>query len=96
MDLAGRVEGKLRGVIDPETRENVVEMGLIRDLAVTGEGRVSLRFRPTSFHCPLAFVLALDIYRAVEGIGEVTEVELQVVDCIYADEINGLLESGEV
>ena len=96
MSLDDRIDERLRSVIDPETRENVVEMGLVRELVATREGKVSCKFRPTSFHCPLALKLAFDIREALEGLTDITEVDLEVVDCIYADEINRFLKTGEI
>ena len=93
MGLARKAEETLATVIDPETGENVVAMGLIRDLAATKDGRVRLKFRPSSFHCPLAFALAFSIHRTLEQLDAVTGVDLRVEDCMYADEINRLLES---
>lgn len=95
MSLAERVRERLKSVIDPETGQNVVEMELIRNLS-TRSGKVKLKFRPSSFHCPLAFQLAVNIYRALEGTDGVRQVELEVVDCVYAEEINSFLRSGEI
>lgn len=96
MNLADAVKDSLRSVMDPETKENVLEMGLIRGLSATRDGRVSLKLRPSSFHCPLAFKLAFDIYKAVETVEGVREIDLEVVDCVHAEEINESLKSGGV
>lgn len=96
MSLAERVSEKLKSVIDPETRQSVVEMGVIKDLVVTTKGRVRLKFRPTSFHCPLAFNLAFNIYKTLKEVEGVRKVELEVVDCVYSEEINSFLRSGEI
>ena len=42
VSLDDRIEERLRSVIDPETRENVVEMGLVRELVATEVGKVRL------------------------------------------------------
>ena len=96
VELANEIEAALSGVIDPETKENVMAMGLIKDLAVTQEGAVSLKLRPTSYHCPLAVTLAALVYEALKKLKAVTDIRLLVVDCVYADEINGFLQSGEL
>ena len=93
MGLARKAEERLATVIDPETGQNVVAMGLIRDLVAAEDGTVRLKFRPSSFHCPLAFVLAFSIHRALEQLEGVTDVDMRVEDCMHADEISKLLES---
>ena len=96
VDLASKIEAALSGVIDPETKENVMAMGLIKDLVVTHEGTVSLKLRPASYHCPLAVMLTAMVYEALKKLKTVTDIKLQVVDCVYADEINSFLRSGEL
>lgn len=92
MNLEDKVMERLKKVIDPETRVNVVEMELIQDVSVTGEGEVKLKFRPSSFVCPLAFQLAFEIWQNVKEVAGVKGVHLEVVDCLWAKQINKLLE----
>ena len=96
VELANEIEATLSGVIDPETKENVMAMGLIKDLVVTQKGTVSLKLRPASYHCPLAVTLAAMVYEALTKLKTVTDIRMQVVDCVYAEEINGFLQSGEL
>jgi len=96
MGLARKAEERLVTVIDPETGQNVVAMGIVRDFVAAEDGTVRLKFRPSSFHCPLAFVLAFSIHRALEQLEEVTGVDLRVEDCMHADEINRLLENNDL
>ena len=96
MDLADVIESALSGVIDPETKENVLAMGLIQDLVVAKEGSVSLKLRPASYNCPLAVTLTALVYEALKKLVRVTDIRMQVVDCVYADEINELLQSEEI
>jgi len=94
MNLEEKVTERLKRVIDPETGINVVEMELIRNLAVTEEGEVRLKFRPSSFLCPLAFQLAIEIWQNVQEMDGVKDVHLDVVNCLWADQINELLRAG--
>jgi metal-sulfur cluster biosynthetic enzyme len=55
---------RLMSVIDPETGVDIVRMRLIEDLTVGDDGHV-VQFRPSSFLCPLAVPLSLEIQRAV-------------------------------
>lgn len=96
MSLCDKVTERLKRVIDPETGMNVVDMELIKDLDATEEGQVNLKFRPSSFICPLAFHLAIEIWQNVQEVEGVKGLHLEVVDCLWADQINQLLrEEGE-
>ena len=93
-ELETKVWDKLKTVVDPETNLNVVDMGLITDLTTSDEGTVSAVFKPSSPVCPLAYVLAIDIKRALEEIDGVNNVDLVVVDFVGAERLNKML-SGE-
>jgi metal-sulfur cluster biosynthetic enzyme len=84
---------KLKEVIDPGANLNVVDMGLIRELSISDDGTVNVVFRPSSPVCPLAFVLASNIKKALEEADMVSEVHLKVIDFVRADELNELMES---
>jgi len=90
-DLKKRIEESLKGVIDPETEEDVVSMGLIKELEVFEDGRVSLKFRPSAPICPLGFKLAFDIKEAISEVDGVCQVDLEAINFIYADQLNKLL-----
>ena len=83
----------LKEVIDPGANLNVVDMGLIRELSISDDNTVNVVFRPSSPVCPLAFVLASNIKKALEGVESVGKVHLKVVDFVRADELNKLMES---
>lgn len=92
MDLKERIEQELSEVIDPETGLSVVRMGLIRDMKVdSGKGAVSLIFRPTSYFCPMAFKLAVDIRNAVVSVPGVRTVAIRAEDFARANELNEIL-----
>jgi metal-sulfur cluster biosynthetic enzyme len=82
---------KLATVIDPETGVDVVRMRLIEDLSVDHAGCVSYKFRPSSFLCPLAVPLSLEIQRAVAEVEGVTEQNMEIVGYIQADELTALI-----
>ena len=84
---------KLKEVIDPGANLNVVDMGLIRELSISDDNTIHVVFRPSSPVCPLAFVLASDIKKALEGVDRVGKVHLKVVDFVRADELSKLMES---
>ena len=80
----------LKKVNDPETNINVYDMDLIKDLKVE-DGKVTLKFSPSSNVCPLAIQLAFNIKRAVESVEGVNEVDLSVTNYVAADRLNELL-----
>ena len=71
-----QIQEKLRGVIDPETGVDVVEMGMIEEITVEGN-RAKIAFRPTIPGCPLIFYLSQQIKSAAESV--VKEAEVQVL-----------------
>ena len=92
MSLEDKVIQKLKDVIDPETLTDVISMGLIKNLSVSKNGKVSLDFQPSSPVCPLALPLALDIQKALEGLSEIRELSVTIKDHQMADEVNRYLK----
>lgn len=80
----------LKKVNDPETNINVYDMDLIKNLKVK-DGKVTLKFSPSSNVCPLAIQLAFNIKKAVESVEGVNEVDLSVTNYVAADRLNELL-----
>lgn len=89
--LRAAILDQLSRVIDPETGVDVIRMRLIEDLSVDQNGKASLKFRPSSALCPLAVPLAQAIQTAVEQVQGVTDVDLQVVGYIQAEELTALI-----
>jgi metal-sulfur cluster biosynthetic enzyme len=83
---------RLMSVIDPETGVDVVRMQLIEDLTVDEGGRVSYKFRPSSFLCPIAVPLSIAIQQAVSEVEGVTEQNMELVGYIQADELTELIK----
>lgn len=92
MDMREKVINKLKEVIDPGTLADVVSMGLIKNLAITNYGKVSLDFHPSSPVCPLAIPLALRIQDALVNVSGVRELCITVTGHKMADEINNYLK----
>lgn len=92
MSMQDQILYKLSEVADPETGLNVIRMGLIRDISFEEKtGEVHLAFRPTSFFCPMAFKLGVDIRDTVKGIAGVNKVDIKVENFARAKELNELL-----
>jgi ATP-binding protein involved in chromosome partitioning len=82
---------RLRSVIDPETRADVVRMRLVEDLTVDYEGRVSYTFRPSSPLCPIAVFLVQQIKQAVAEVPGVTAQQITVMGYVAAEELTKLI-----
>lgn len=76
--LAADVRDALKMVIDPELGYNIVDVGLIYDVAVEGEGDVHIRMTTTTRGCPATNYLqngAQDAAWSVDGV-ETVQVEM--------------------
>ena len=49
----GQVTEKLRGVIDPELRRSIVELGMVRSIEIKDDGRVEVVVSLTTAGCPI-------------------------------------------
>jgi metal-sulfur cluster biosynthetic enzyme len=82
---------RLRGVIDPETRTDVVRMRLVENLWADALGKVRYTFRPSSFVCPIAVSLAMDIKNAVAEVPGVIAQEIAVEGYLMAEDLEKLI-----
>jgi metal-sulfur cluster biosynthetic enzyme len=82
---------RLRSVIDPETNTDVVRMRLVENLWADTLGKVRYTFRPSSFVCPIAVSLAIDIKKAVATVPGVTSQEIAVEGYLAAADLEKLI-----
>ena len=92
MELREKIIQILKGVIDPGTTLDVISMGLIRNLDVTEDGKVSLDFKPSSNVCPLVLPLALAIQNSLKTLDGIKDLKLTIIDHKNADEVNNYLK----
>ena len=85
------IVARLRLVIDPETRADVVRMRLNENLTVNEEGQVKYTFRPSSPLCPIAVSLAQQIKIAVSQVPGVHTQEIKVENCVGAEQLTMLI-----
>ena len=85
------VLARLRDVIDPETNVDVVRMRLIEDLVIDSGGKISYTFRPSSWFCPLAVSLAVQIKQAVAEVPGITDQKITIKGYIAAEELTRLI-----
>ena len=89
--LENLIIARLRLVIDPETRADVIRMRLIEDLEVTGDGQVKYTFRPSSPVCPIAVYLAQQIKQAVAQVPGVVSQDITVENYVGAAQLTMLI-----
>ena len=75
-DLKGSVLRALSTVTDPELDEPITDLGFVKELSVSDDGRVSLDLVTSTFWCSPNFVYmmleeARDVVAKLEGITEV-------------------------
>ena len=79
---------RLREVIDPEIGLNIVDLGMVRDVVISG-GSVRIAIALTVKGCPLATTIESDINRIVSGMREVSSVSIQMTS-MSKEELNAL------
>jgi len=82
---------RLHSVIDPETNTDVVRMRLVENLWVDMFGKVRYTFRPSSFVCPIAVSLAMEVKKAVAEVPGVTSQEIAVEGYLAAADLEKLI-----
>jgi metal-sulfur cluster biosynthetic enzyme len=75
---ADQVRLALRKVKDPELNLNIIDLGLVYDIAVEG-GDVQVEMTLTSPGCPAGPQIMGDIERAIKALAGVTNVTLNLV-----------------
>ena len=91
MTLEEAILERLKTVIDPETNTDVVRMRLVENLWADALGKVRYTFRPSSFVCPIAVMLAMDIKKAVAEVPGVTSQEIAVEGYLMAEELQKII-----
>lgn len=93
MNLKEKIENKLKEIIDPEVGLDLVTLNTIDNLEVDNEGNVKVVFRPTTPFCPLGIQLALSIKKAIREIEGVKNVDVEVIDYVFAEQANEILKN---
>jgi FeS assembly SUF system protein len=68
----------LKTVRDPEIPVNLVDLGLIYDLSVSADGKVSIEMTLTSPNCPVAGSLPGDVEKAVRSVAGISDVRVKL------------------
>lgn len=69
----------LRQVYDPEIPVNIYDLGLIYEINIDDNHKVSVKMTLTAPNCPLADDLVEDVYRAVKDVPGVTDSAIELV-----------------
>ncbi|HUR78404.1 MAG TPA: P-loop NTPase [Acidimicrobiales bacterium] len=68
------IRGALAGVIDPELGDSVVDLGMVKAIAVQQDGKVTVTVALTTAGCPLRAQFMKDVRARVGGVRGVTKV----------------------
>jgi metal-sulfur cluster biosynthetic enzyme len=79
MQTPETIRKALRGVKDPELNLNIVDIGLVYDIAIDEAGHVHVKMTLTSPGCPAGPEIVSDVKRTVEDLEGVTSVEVEIV-----------------
>lgn len=71
------VTAMLRGVMDPELKASIVDLGMVRDVVVGPDGRVEVAVALTTAGCPLRAQIQRDVEAKVRGLPGVTDVRVR-------------------
>ena len=77
--LKEKIEETLKTVYDPEIPVNIFEMGLIYEIVVDNDGKITIQMTLTSPNCPAAQSIPAEIETKIKEIEDVSEVEIEIV-----------------
>jgi FeS assembly SUF system protein len=77
--LVPQIVKALSTVFDPEIPVNIYDLGLIYEVIVDASNNVGIRMTLTAPACPAAQFLPGHVKKAVEALGNVTDVKVDVV-----------------
>lgn len=69
----------LKQVFDPEIPVNIYDLGLIYELSVDGDNKVSIKMTLTAPNCPVADQVVEEVHDAVMDTPGVTDVSIELV-----------------
>ncbi|MCP2264965.1 Mrp/NBP35 family ATP-binding protein [Promicromonospora thailandica] len=95
-DLEARVRDALTGVLDPEIRRPITDLGMVRSVAVADDGHVAVGVDLTVAGCPMKSTLVKDVTAAataVDGVSGV-DVELGVMTPEQRSSLRSMLRGG--
>ncbi len=79
------VRGILAGVLDPELRASIVDLGMVHDIRVAANGDVVVKVALTTAACPLRGQIGTDVRSKVSGLPGVGEVTVEYDEMTQAE-----------
>ena len=79
MQTPETIRKALRGVKDPELNLNIIDIGLVYDVAIDEAGHVQVKMTLTSPGCPAGPEIVGDVKRTIEDLEGVTGAEVEIV-----------------
>jgi ATP-binding protein involved in chromosome partitioning len=79
-----QVESALRGVMDPELGGDIVDLGMVRGVTISG-GRVTIKVALTIAACPMRDQIENDVVRKVKAMPGVDDVVVEVTAMTQAE-----------
>ncbi|MEM0505033.1 MAG: iron-sulfur cluster assembly protein [Sulfolobales archaeon] len=77
-ELTKRVVEVLKTIHDPEIPINIYDLGLIYGVEVSENNVVSINMTLTSPACPISFFVIQQVVNAVKGLGDVSDVKVNI------------------
>lgn len=74
------VRGMLSGVMDPELKASIVDLGMVHDVAIADDGTVTVHIALTTLGCPLQAEIRREIQSKLDGLDGVTDVKVRWVE----------------
>ncbi|PKR86747.1 metal-sulfur cluster assembly factor [Heyndrickxia camelliae] len=78
-ELRESILGALEQVIDPELGIDIVNLGLVYDLDLDEEGKLTVTMTLTAMGCPLAGIIVDQVQTALRDLPEVKDTEVNIV-----------------
>lgn len=78
-ELKENIMGSLGLVIDPELGIDIVNLGLVYNVEMDDDGKVTVKMTLTSMGCPLAGTIVDQVKRVLADISEITAVDVNIV-----------------
>jgi ATP-binding protein involved in chromosome partitioning len=89
------VRGVLAGVLDPELRASIIELGMVHDVRVEPNGDVTVKVALTTAACPLRGQIGTDVRSKIAGLPGVGEVSVEY-DEMTQDERTALMQKARL
>jgi ATP-binding protein involved in chromosome partitioning len=81
----------LAGVLDPELRASITDLGMVHDVKVADDGVVTVKVALTTAACPLRGQIGTDVSSKIAGLPGVTDVKVEY-DEMTQDERSALMQ----